>query len=114
MNSDAESSLARGPGWEERRNQRSVAHDRWEVRAGEWAALELARHVFGDDTGVRLAGWPSRAPFRGMLTLQVPFRSMVDHRRREGVFLHLVARDPVLARVPFVFIFEPAPLRVHS
>lgn len=113
MNSEAESSLARGPGWEERRDHRSVAHDRWEVRAGEWAVLDLARHLFGPETQVRLAGWPSRAPFRGMLTLRVPFRSMVDHRRREGVFLELVARDPVLSRVAFVYVFEPAPLRVH-
>ncbi|CAN5645949.1 hypothetical protein BH23GEM11_BH23GEM11_07350 [soil metagenome] len=114
MTIERESTLARGPGWEERRSARAAATDRWELRAGEWAALDLARHVFGDDVEARLAGWPARAPFRGLLSLRVPFRSLADHRRREEVFLLLAARDPVVSRIPFVYVFEPAPIQVPA
>ncbi|TVP44956.1 MAG: hypothetical protein EA350_10520 [Gemmatimonadales bacterium] len=114
MNFDRESTMARGPGWEERRNARADAADRWERRAGEWAALDLARHVFGADVEARLAGWPARAPFRGLLALRVPFHSLADHRRREQVFLLLAGRDPVVSRIPFLYVFEPAPVRIPS
>lgn len=114
MNADREAARARGPGWEERRNARAEATDRWELRAGEWAALDLARHVFGETAEARLSGWSARAPFRGLLTLRVPFRSLADHRRREQVFLLLAARDPVVSQVPFVYVFEPSPIQVPA
>lgn len=95
-----------GPGWEERRDVRDAERVRWERRSGEWAALDLARAVFGRETSVRLEGYGARGPFRGMVTLRVPFRELDEHRLRERVFRTLVGRDPVLAQVPMIFVFE--------
>ncbi len=110
MGPDRESVAARGPGWEERRTHREERRDRWELQAGEWQGMALARHVFGAEVEVRLEARHAPHPFRGMLTLRVPFRSLEDHRVREGVFLALVARDPVIRQVPFLYLFEPLPV----
>jgi hypothetical protein len=107
---DGEGHAARGPGWEERREEGVSFRQRFELRAGQWMLLELARQVFGDATSVRLVrGARERPPFRGMVILRVPFRSMEDHRAREGVFLSLAAADPVVAAVPMLYVFEPDP-----
>lgn len=95
-----------GPGWEERRDVRDAERVRWERRSGQWAALDLARDVFGRETSVRLEGYGARGAFRGMITLRVPLRGLDDHRRREQVFRVLAGRDPVLAQVPLIFVFE--------
>jgi hypothetical protein len=98
-----------GPGWEEHREARRRQQERWEVRAAEWKVLELARHVFGAGTGIRLSRHPGRGAFRGLLHLEVPFRSLKDHRFREHRFLALAAREELLTRVPVVYVFDPVP-----
>jgi hypothetical protein len=98
-----------GPGWEEHRETRRFQAERWEVRAAEWKVLELARHVFGPGASVRLARYPGRGSFRGLLRLEVPFLDLEDHGRREACFLALVRGEAVLEQVPLIFIFDPAP-----
>jgi hypothetical protein len=85
--------------------------DRWETRAAQWRARHLAEAVFGGEVEARLGGRASGGPFRGLLHLHVPFAALPDHRAREALFLAAAARDPVLARVPFLYVFgaEPAP-----
>lgn len=104
---EAEDPEVMGPGWEERRDVREEHRERWERRAAQWAALELAREVFGDQVVARLERYPARGGFHGLLTLRVPFQGLDDHRRREGVFASLAAADPVLRQVPLLFVFEP-------
>ena len=43
------------------------AHWRWEARAAQWRAMELAEHVFGGEVSARLSGRSGRTPFRGLL-----------------------------------------------
>jgi hypothetical protein len=80
---------------------------RIEIRAAQWKALELARAVFGEDVGMAMIGLRHRGPLRGLLRLDVPFESLERHREREGMFLSLVGRDPLLARVPLVYVVGP-------
>jgi hypothetical protein len=84
------------------------AHWRWEARAAQWRAMELAEHVFGGEVSARLSGRSGRTPFRGLLHLDVPFADLDTHRAREAVFLASAAVDPILARVPFVYVLGPA------
>lgn len=98
-----------GPGWEEHRESRRVHRERWEVRAAEWKVLELARHLFGEGASVRLARYPARGAFRGLLSVEVPFQGLDDHQEREERFLALARGDAVLERVPLVFVFDPFP-----
>jgi hypothetical protein len=102
-----EAVLSRGPGWEERRNERAEATARWQLRAFQMAALPLAQEVFGPQATVYLLPWGGRPPLAGGLTLQVPFRDLNDHRAREALFLALAARDPVLSGTPCVYVFQP-------
>lgn len=96
-------------GWHELRRETIPSRDRWERRAGQWRAVELARAVFGDEARGRLEGFPPRGGFRGLLELEVPFASLDEHRELEGIFLRLAGEDPVLERVPLVFAFVPVP-----
>lgn len=80
---------------------------RWEVRAAQWRALELAQEVFGADVEGSLLGLRASGGIRGLMRLQVPFHTLDDHRSREGRFLALVGADPVMARVPLVFVVGP-------
>jgi hypothetical protein len=82
----------------------------WEVRAAQWRARELAELAFGEDVRAELTGRGGSPPFRGLLNLTVPFRSMEDHQRRERIFLSWVPMDPILSAVPFVFLFQPHPV----
>jgi hypothetical protein len=97
----------RGPGWEERRDHRSLEVEAWARRAGAWSALELARAVFGPEVRVRLSPWAAPAPLRGLLELEVPFDTLPQHREREARFLALAARDEVVSEAPFLFVFAP-------
>jgi hypothetical protein len=47
----------------------------------------------------------AHGPFRGLLHLDVPFRGFAEHREREGRFLAAAGRDPLLTRIPFLFVF---------
>jgi hypothetical protein len=78
--------------------------DGWEARAAQWRARARAEAVFGGEVEARLTG-QMRGPFRGLLHLDVPFTELREHRARERVFMTAVGTDPVLARVPLVFVF---------
>ena len=84
---------------------------RWEVRSAQWRAVALAEAVFGGTVDVRLRGGDpaGRAPFRGMLSLRVPFDDLELHRWRERVFRACAGRDELLGRVPLVYVFQPDP-----
>ena len=78
---------------------------RWEVRAAQWRARELAEIVFGGVRGSSMVGPRSHGALRGLLELEVPFESLEAHQEREGRFVAAAAADPVLARVPLVYVF---------
>lgn len=80
---------------------------RWEVRAAEWRALELARSAFGPEVRASLLGMRDRGALRGLLKLDVPFVDLELHREREAAFLGMVWADPLMARVPLVFVLGP-------
>jgi hypothetical protein len=80
---------------------------RWEVRAAQWRAREIAESVFGDVTGGELLSVRSRGPLRGLLSLEVPFVDVRSHRDREARFLAAVAADPVLTRIRLVYVIGP-------
>jgi hypothetical protein len=82
---------------------------RWETRTAQWRARELAETIFGGEVTARLSGHTTRSSFRGLLHLDVPFTSLERHRSLEAVFLAVASRDPVLARVPLVFVVGPSP-----
>ena len=80
---------------------------RWEVRAAQWRARELAEFVFGSVSAMGLSGIRGEGVLRGLLSLQVPFAGLEDHRQREARFLSAVAADPVLAGVALVYVIGP-------
>lgn len=90
--------------------ERRLEQNPWEVRSARWRAWSLAEMVFGKEVRVSLAGHGGHDVFRGILNLSVPFRSIEDHRFREQVFLSWAGQDPILSRVPLVFIFHPDPV----
>lgn len=81
---------------------------RWEVRAAQWRARELAELVFGEVASTSLTGIRPRGPLRGLLELEVPFDGLESHREKEARFMAATRTDPVLARVPLVFVFAPS------
>jgi hypothetical protein len=83
----------------------------WELRAAQWRAWRLAELAFGQEVTVRLGGGGGPKWFRGLLTLDVPFADIHDHKERESLFLSWVSRDPVLVRVPFIYVFQPSVVR---
>ena len=87
--------------------QRSLERRPWEVRAAQWRAWALAEGAFGKGVQVRLSGRGVHEGFRGLLTLVVPFSSLGEHRIRESIFLSWARSDPVITRVPLLFVFEP-------
>lgn len=89
--------------------RRERERQRWELPTARWRARELAEAVFGGEVRVTPSGG-SALSFRGLLTMEVPFRDLDDHRAREGIFVACAGRDPVLSRVPVVFVFEPRPV----
>lgn len=96
-------------GWQDPRLDREEARSRWRVRAAQWRVLELARLIFGEETGMRLSRSGPGHPFRGLLHLEIPFRGLEEHRAREAIFLAWASRDPVVAGAPFIFVFDPIP-----
>ena len=82
----------------------------WELRSAQWRAWHLAEAAFGPDVSVFLTGRPGYPDFRGLLHLEVPFVGLDDHDERQSLFLAWARRDPVLRRVPLVFVFEPRPV----
>jgi len=84
----------------------------WELRSAQWTAWVLAEIAFGEGIKVSLVGRPGYPDFRGLLYLSVPFRDLADHNTRQSLFLNWAGRDPVLSRVPLVYVFEPNPVPV--
>lgn len=80
---------------------------RWEVRAAQWRALELAQAAFGPEVTVSLVGARQAGEVRGLLKLDVPFRCLDSHRDKERRFLGMVGADPLMSRVPLVFVLGP-------
>jgi hypothetical protein len=78
---------------------------RWEVRAAQWRARELAERVFGDVSAMGVTGIRADGPLRGLMRLDVPFEDLDDHRAREERFLAAVESDPLLASVRLVYVF---------
>jgi hypothetical protein len=83
----------------------------WELRSAQWRAWALAERAFEAGVTTSLVGRPGYPSFRGLLHLQVPFHDLADHDARQSLFLSWAGRDPVLSRVPLVFVFEPKPVR---
>jgi len=80
---------------------------RWEVRAAQWRAHELAELVFGSVTSMGLSGIRGDGRLRGLLRLDVPFDDLEAHRERESRFLSAVETDPVLSGVRLVYVIGP-------
>lgn len=89
---------------------------RWSLQSARWRARELAETIFGGEVTVRLQseslGAGGAFPVRGLLHLDVPFRDLELHRMRERIFTACAGADPVLSRVPFLYVFNPDPDRV--
>jgi hypothetical protein len=83
--------------------ERRLEQRPWEVRSAQWRAWALAEAVFGKGVEVRLSGKGG---------YQVPFSTLGEHRDREAIFLAWAEADPVLAQVPVLYVFEPAPAQV--
>jgi len=69
--------------------------------------LDLAEQAFGPGVRTSLLGVRPSGAIRGLVQLQVPFRSLAEHRDREAHFLGMVGVDPVMARVPLLFVVGP-------
>lgn len=78
---------------------------RLEVQAARWRALELARANFGEEARGSLMGVRRGAPWCGLLHLAVPFEGAERQRSREARFIAMASADPLLARVPLLFVF---------
>lgn len=78
---------------------------RWEVRAAQWRARELAEDVFGDVTDMSLTGMRADGILRGLMRLDVPFDDLGEHEARQERFMAAAARDPLLASVRLVYVF---------
>jgi hypothetical protein len=92
--------------------ERRLDRQPWRIRSAQWRAWTLAEAAFGEGVTTHLAGKAGFDVFRGLLTLRVPFRDLQDHRHRETLFLSWAERDPILTRIPFIFIFQPDPVTV--
>jgi hypothetical protein len=79
----------------------------WELRSAQWRAWALAEEAFGSGVLVHLSGQGGYQGIRGLLTMTVPFQDLADHRGREQLFMAWASRDPILTRVPVLFVFQP-------
>ncbi len=95
------------PSLQQRPLSQAEQQARWEVRAAQWRAREIAESVFGRVSRSSLIGIRPAGSMRGLLNLEVPFTDLQTHRSREDRFLAAVRSDPVLSRVPLVYIVGP-------
>lgn len=84
----------------------------WELQSAKWRAQFFAEMAFGAPVEVTLAGRPGYPDFRGLIYLSVPFRHLSDHNSRQALFLAWAEGDPVLGRIPLIYVFEPDPVAV--
>ncbi len=82
---------------------------RWEVRAAQWRARELAETIFGSVEDMAVTGIRPDGSLRGLMRLDVPFDDLEGHRSRETRFLAAVETDPLLSAVRLVYVFGPRP-----
>jgi len=80
---------------------------RWEVRAAQWRAHELALNAFGRGVQMSLTGLRHHGSLRGLLRLDVPFEDLETHQDREARFMASVRHDPVLTHVPLLYVVGP-------
>ena len=80
---------------------------RWEVRAAQWRAHELAVAAFGPGIQMSLTGLRQHGELRGLLRLDVPFQDLHGHLEREARFMASVNADPLLTRVPLIYVVGP-------
>ena len=80
---------------------------RWRIRAAQWRARQLAEAAFGPVARSDLVAMRPGGDFEGLLHLDVPFRSLEDHRRREALFLAAAGEDPILSSVPLLYVVGP-------
>ena len=92
---------------QERPLSQAERRSRWEVRAAQWRARELADLVFGSVTRMQLSGLRPDGLLRGLLRLDVPFTDLEVHRDREARFLAAVASDQLLTQIPLVYVIGP-------
>lgn len=97
------------PRLQERPRSQAEEKARWEVRAAQWRARELAEAVFGAVSDTALSAVRSAGPLRGLMQLHVPFHDLDVHRAREARFMAAVEADPLLSEVPLVYVFGPDP-----
>lgn len=95
------------PRLHQRPPSRAERRARWEVRAAQWRARELAEGIFGAVSEMGLVGVRAGGPFRGLLRLAVPFADLDAHRVREARFLAAAASDPILSLVPLLYVIGP-------
>lgn len=77
---------------------------RFEVRAAQWRARELAEIVFGGVAESSLMNLRPHGTLRGLLRLSVPFVDLAVYRDREARFLAAVETDPVLSRIRLLYV----------
>jgi hypothetical protein len=63
-----------------------------------------------DTAAGMVLGTPGYQTFRGLLHLSVPFSDLTEHEEKQRRFLRWAGDDPVLCRVPLLFVFEPDPV----
>jgi hypothetical protein len=80
---------------------------RWAVRAAQFRAHEIAESIFGRVRSSSLLGLRAAGPQRGLLEMRVPFDGLEAQLAREASFLAAAREDPILARVPLVYVFAP-------
>ena len=80
---------------------------RWEVRAAQWRAREIAEAIFGRVSSTSLLGMRAEGGLRGLLRMDVPFDDLGLHRAREARFLSAAGTDPILSRVGLVYVLGP-------
>ena len=85
----------------------SEQRKRWEVRAAQWRARELAQLVFGDVSDMGLSGIRGGGEMRGLLRLDAPFDDLCKHHDREARFMVAVLNDPLLSAVPLLYVIGP-------
>ena len=84
----------------------SEQRNRWEVRAAQWRAREIAQLVLAV-FWIGLTGIRGRGEVRGLLRLDVPFDDLCKHHDRETRFMAAVLTDPVLSAVPLLYVIGP-------
>jgi hypothetical protein len=71
--------------------------------------VALAEAAFGRVVQVAMSGGVLDGPFLALLDLQVPFDDLDRHREREACFTAMAGADPVLRRVPLIYVLSAAP-----